>query len=95
METLKDAFCRKFSCAPEEFERRALIVALYPHARIFSSFGAIGTTDLSSTARWWISVRIDAQTRQGLKRISKDNDTSIGSIVRAAALEALPARRKK
>ena len=39
METLKDAFCRKFSCAPEEFERRALIVALYPHARIFSSFG--------------------------------------------------------
>jgi hypothetical protein len=39
METLKDAFCRKFSCAPEEFERRALMVALYPHARIFTSFG--------------------------------------------------------
>jgi hypothetical protein len=40
METLKEAFCRKFSCPPEEFERRALLAALYPHARIFTFLGS-------------------------------------------------------
>ncbi len=35
METLRTASCRKFSCAPEEFERRALAASLYPHAKIF------------------------------------------------------------
>jgi predicted DNA-binding protein len=41
-----------------------------------------------------ISVRIDSETRKRLKRISKSNDVSVGAIVRAA-LEAVPAKRKK
>lgn len=41
-----------------------------------------------------ISVRIDATTRNGLKRAAKAKDVSIGAILRAA-LEAVPAKKKR
>lgn len=38
METLKEAFCRRFSCPPDDFVRRALIASLYPQARLLTLF---------------------------------------------------------
>ena len=32
MQTLKEAFCLKFSCPPEEFERKVFRAVIYPHA---------------------------------------------------------------
>ena len=39
IESLKDAFLRKFSCPPDHFERRLLRATLYPHARWLTLFG--------------------------------------------------------
>ncbi len=39
MESLQKAFCRKFSCPPEEFERKAFAAVVYPHVRIFLLLG--------------------------------------------------------
>ena len=43
IESLKDAFLRKFSCPPDHFERRLLRATLYPHARWLALFGGYRT----------------------------------------------------
>lgn len=44
LETLKECYCRRFSCSPDEFESRALAASLYPHARVIASF-SFGVSD--------------------------------------------------
>jgi hypothetical protein len=39
MESLKQAFCRTHACSLENFERKAFLAALYPHARVLTWFG--------------------------------------------------------
>ena len=47
--SFREAFCERFQCAPEQFERKALAKTLYPHARVVA----------------WFFFLIDSDMRQG------------------------------
>lgn len=38
IETFREAFCREYSCSFADFERRALLAALYSHAQVVTLF---------------------------------------------------------